>query len=75
MQKPSIGRIVHLCLSRQRIPAVITYVHSDTCVNVTRLDLGNAVNSCTHEEESPESAAQPNTMATKDSSWSWPPRV
>lgn len=79
MQKPSIGRIVHLCWSGQRIAAVITYVHSDTCINVQPCGGSRGPDkeqtSVVYEEETAESAAQANAMTTKHYTWSWPPRV
>jgi hypothetical protein len=32
--KPSVGRIVHVVEDGQPLPAIITKVHSDTCVNL-----------------------------------------
>lgn len=48
MITPTIGRIVLFNdgLSDQRVPAFITYVHSDTCINIGGFDqFGNIFNS------------------------------
>jgi len=79
MQKPSIGRIVHFCWSGQRVPAVITYVHSDTCINLKPVGGSRGPEteqtSVLYAEENPESSAQANAMTTTHNTWSWPPRV
>lgn len=83
MQKPSIGRIVHLNWSGNRIPAVVTFVHVDDdadsaklFVNLQRLagDLAQETR-VNYEEETSESAMLPNTMKTAHRTWSWPPRT
>lgn len=82
-QKPSVGRVVHFSFSGHRLPAVITHVWSETCVNVAVLGGGLTApvgagyehSSSVLAEETPESASMPNGMMTPHGSWSWPPRV
>lgn len=69
---PTIGRIVHLNVSGQRVPAVVTYVHSATCINVNRLDGGGAESSVVFEAEGEETKL--NAMDTQHRTWAWPPR-
>ena len=81
MQKPSIGRVVHVCHSGLRYAATITYVHSDTCVNVGGFDHNGypfQKTSCLFEQENvtPEDAvARPNHINIQHNNWTWPPRV
>lgn len=85
MQKPSIGRIVHVAWYGHRVPAVITYIWSDTCVNVSilaarplvtyGLPFGHEISSSYYEEETPESTLLPNETLNGHASWSWPPRT
>lgn len=78
MQKPSVGRVVHLCFSGSRVPGMITHVWSDTCVNIQTIGAragGEEFTSCVYEAESEESAAKPNEMTTQHKTWCWPPRV
>ena len=75
MQRPTIGRVVHFNWGGARVPAAITYVHSDTCINLARLDGQGSYSSVSYAEEPPESAAKLNEMTTQNATWSWPPRV
>lgn len=77
MQKPSIGRIVHLSHSGQRVAAVVTHVWSETCVNVQPLGpkAGTSeITSAVYEEETtvPE---DPNMIGIAHHRWTWPPRT
>lgn len=76
MRKPVVGDVVNLCFSGRRVPAAVTAVWSDTCVNLFPLDysLGYVPTSLVRQDESQESAAMPNTMTTEHLTWAWPPR-
>jgi hypothetical protein len=68
-QKPSIGRIVHVLDNANRVcAAIITKVHSETCVNLVRIEgIGNLT---------PMSSCElVSTTLEHQSQWLWPPRV
>lgn len=78
IQKPSQGRVVHICHSGQRVPAIITHVWSDTCVNVQPQGSkagSSEITSCAYEAESAKSALMPNEIKIGHHHWCWPPRV
>lgn len=79
IQKPSQGRVVHISHSGLRVPAIITHVWSDTCVNVQPLGSKcgglSEITSCTYEAESADSALQPNEIGIAHHNWCWPPRI
>ena len=62
--KPSIGRIVHFSYGDQVFPAIVTAVHSDTCVNleVFGLSLGDRIHTSVLQGD-------------ENLQWRWPPRV
>lgn len=66
---PSIGRIVHVVDEKETtLPAIITCVHSETCINVTVFNengLTHAVTSLVKVEDTPKYVTD----------WNWPPRV
>jgi hypothetical protein len=70
--KPSIGRIVHYhgepgdCAVHGIQAAVITYVHSDTCVNLAVFD---------HNGESRGETSVCLGGPDQPFTWSWPPKV
>lgn len=68
-QKPTVGRIVHYQAKEGQEPhaAIITRVHSDTCVNLVVFDLGTQA-SCVETSICLGSPGQVDT-------WSWPPRA
>ncbi len=76
MQKPTIGRVVHLCFSGQRVPAVVTHVWSDTLVNLQPLGSKAGTSERTSiQYQDPDSASDLNGMKTSHDTWSWPPKV
>jgi hypothetical protein len=76
MQKPSIGRIVHYCHNGSRYAAIITYVCSDTCVNLVVFDhRGMRIDgtiACNYFDEFP--ILGPNQTSIPHGCWTWPPR-
>lgn len=63
--KPTIGRIVHFqTLDGQTLPAIVTRVFSDTCVNLEVFGVNT-------ESRFPTSVC----MGGESGEWSWPPRV
>lgn len=79
MQSPSIGRIVHYNQNGNRVAAIITYVYSDTCVQLQTFGKKAAVfDSVQFENELPDPGTGGflrDTMNTSMSTWSWPPFV
>lgn len=68
-QKPSIGRIVHVANeSGYLCAAIVTSVHSETCINVTRF---NIEGSSTHITSLIKVEGEPKESID----WNWPPRV
>lgn len=75
-QKPSVGRIVHVCLNdgttyngAKTFPAIVTAVHTDTLINARVFVDGPEVlwlTSIPHVDTVPESYTSPT--------WGWPPR-
>lgn len=69
-QKPSLGRIVLVNPhgATNELPAIVTAVHSDDCINVRAFSDNSDnplwVTSCTPQESNPEGYG-----------WRWPPRV
>ncbi len=64
-QKPSIGRIVHYqSAPGVSVPAIITRVHSDECVNVT-----------VFPDAHPPCVETSVVLGTGERMWCWPPRV
>jgi hypothetical protein len=73
-QKPSVGRIVHYRgpgtangqFQPTTYPAVVTRVHTDTCVNLfVMTDVGHMNLTSITLGESPEEVSR----------WTWPPRT
>lgn len=61
--KPSIGRIIHVQRHGYVAPAIVTRVHTDSCVNATVFELDGStsvVTSC--------------SLGTLPGTWCWPPR-
>jgi len=69
--------MVHLSWNGARVPAVVTFVWSDTRVRLAPLAPIAGIDeiACQHEAESVVSAAQPNHMVTTHGTWAWPPRT
>lgn len=69
---PSIGRIVHYWFSGAStpVPAVITKVWSDTCVNLGVFGSGYSEVTSVARGEIDASGAQPSSRF-----WDWPPKV
>jgi hypothetical protein len=67
MIKPTIGRVVlvHRGKSDQAEPALISYVHSDTCINVGGFDCNGVPFSCTSLQlvQDDETVYNPNHCA------------
>jgi hypothetical protein len=60
--KPTVGRIVHFMDGGQPLPAIITKVHNDTCVNLR-----------VFYDTNRNGAWKSSVMqGTGDSSWAWP---
>jgi hypothetical protein len=66
-QKPSIGRLVHFQPTTEgaKAPAIITAVHSDTCVNLRVFS----------DDDHPIERVTSVVQGTGARSWSWPERV
>lgn len=63
---PSIGRIIHVVSNGETIPAIITHVHTETCVNATAFNKNGTTtgrNSLTLAEA---------TDLTIEHEWTWP---
>ena len=60
--KPTIGRIVHFTEDGQPLPAIITKVHSDTCVNLQVFYDSNRIGAWRSSV----------TQGTGERSWAWP---
>lgn len=68
-QKPSIGRIVHVANEAgSPCAAIVTAVHSETCINVTKFNIEGGI---THVTSLVKVSDAPK--GTVD--WNWPPRV
>jgi hypothetical protein len=63
-QRPSIGRIVHYHMQRGIMPAIITAVHNDTCVNLTIFVDAESIEIRTSA-----------TLGDELEQWKWPARV
>jgi hypothetical protein len=63
--KPTVGRIVHFMEGGQPLPALITKVHNDTCVNL-RVFYDSNRNGAWKSSV---------TQGTGEASWAWPPIV
>lgn len=76
MQKPSIGRIVHVKWHGETLPAIITHVHSDTCVSVTVFGATYYVQGVRHTWPAlaGSSLSYDEKLAIHET-WAWPPRV
>lgn len=68
MTKPTIGRIVHFIEhdGAKPVPAVITEVHSDTCVNLSVIP--------NQHHKSPYLVTSVTTYEGSQPRWMWPPR-
>jgi hypothetical protein len=66
--KPTIGRIVHFIEQdgAKPLPAVITEVHSDTCVNLSVIP--------NVEHKSPHLVTSVTNHEGSQPRWMWPPR-
>jgi hypothetical protein len=68
--KPSIGRVVHYYASAGQVKpfaALITDVHSDTCINVAGFNNGNT--------QFGQTSVCYNEDPTSGMRWVWPPKV
>lgn len=80
MQPPSIGRIVHVNWFGWTLPAIITEVHSPSCVSVTLFG-GARIEPMTagpSGDTLPAQSVRSLTYATNiptHYTWTWPPRV
>jgi hypothetical protein len=60
--KPSVGRIVHVVEDGQPLPAIITKVHSDTCVNLRVF----------YDSNRNDAWRSSVTQGTAQGCWDWP---
>lgn len=68
-QTPSVGRIVHVANDEgTTCAAIITEVHGDTCINVTRFNPDGTTEGIT-------SLVKVHTPPKDNIDWNWPPKA